>query len=91
MQMVAWKIFAGRGPDRRVSGNVRARAARALDAYVGSDATALVFTGLRGGVLRRGNFRKASSWSDAVAAIGLPELHFHDLRHTGNTLAAHAE
>jgi excisionase family DNA binding protein len=43
-------------------------------------------TGQRGGVLRRGNFRKASGWSDAVAAIGRPGLHFHDLRHTGNTL-----
>ena len=52
-----------------------------LDAYTGPDSTALVFTGQRGGVLRRG-------WSAAVAAIGLPGLHFHDLRHTGNTLAA---
>jgi len=59
-----------------------------LDAYAGPDSTALVFTGQRGGVLRRGNFRKASGWSAAVAAIGLPGLHFHDLRHTGNTLAA---
>ena len=59
-----------------------------LDAYTGPDSTALVFTGQRGGVLRRGNFRKASGWSAAVAAIGLPGLHFHDLRHTGNTLAA---
>ena len=25
---------------------------------------------------------------DAVASIGRPGLHFHDLRHTGNTLAA---
>jgi integrase len=61
-----------------------------LDTYAESDSTALVFTGQRGGVLRRGNFRKASGWSDAVAAIGLPGLHFHDLRHTGNTLAAQA-
>jgi integrase len=59
-----------------------------LDAYAEPDSTALVFTGQRGGVLRRGNFRKPSGWSDAVAAIGLPGLHFHDLRHTGNTLAA---
>jgi integrase len=59
-----------------------------LDVYAGPDSTALAFTGQRGGVLRRGNFRKASGWSDAVAAIGMPGLHFHDLRHTGNTLAA---
>ena len=39
-------------------------------------------------MLRRGNFRKVSGWSDAVGAIGLPGLHFHDLRHTWNTLAA---
>jgi integrase len=61
-----------------------------LDTYAGPENTALVFTGQRGAVLRRGNFRKASGWSDAVAAIGLPGLHFHDLRHTGNTLAAQA-
>jgi integrase len=59
-----------------------------LDAYAEPDSTALVFTGQRGGVLRRGNFRKASGWSAAVVATGLPGLHFHDLRHTGNTLAA---
>ena len=61
-----------------------------LDTYVETDSVALVFTGQRGGVLRRGNFRKASGWSDAVATIGMPGLHFHDLRHTGNTLAAQA-
>ncbi len=26
----------------------------------------------------------------SVAAIGAPKLHFHDLRHTGNTLASRA-
>jgi integrase len=61
-----------------------------LDAYVGPDSAALVFTGQRGGVLRRGNFRRDSGWADAAAAIGMPGLHFHDLRHTGNTLAAQA-
>lgn len=48
----------------------------------------MVFTGANGGVLRRGNFRRASRWAEAVAALGAPGLHFHDLRHTGNTLAA---
>jgi integrase len=61
-----------------------------LDAYVGPDNAALVFTGQRGGVLRRGNFRRDSGWADAAAAVGMPGLHFHDLRHTGNTLAAQA-
>jgi integrase len=59
-----------------------------LDAYVASESTALMFTGQHGGVLRRGNFRRDSGWPEAVAALGTPGLHFHDLRHTGNTLAA---
>ncbi len=29
-----------------------------------------------------------TQWSQSVAAIGMPGLHFHDLRHTGNTLAS---
>ncbi|MEV3925753.1 site-specific integrase [Actinomadura coerulea] len=49
---------------------------------------ALIFTGKRGGVLRRANFRRASKWGEAVAKLGVPHLHFHDLRHTGNTFAA---
>ena len=28
------------------------------------------------------------SYHEAKGAVGLPELHFHDLRHTGNTMAA---
>ena len=47
-----------------------------------------LFTGIRGGTLRRSNFRRDVGWSAAVAAVGAPGLHFHDLRHTGNTLAA---
>ena len=46
----------------------------------------LVFVGPKGGRLRRSNFRKF--WNRARGAVGLPELHFHDLRHTGNTMAA---
>jgi integrase len=57
-------------------------------AYVGAEETALVFAGPRGGVLRRGNFRRAAGWAAAVGKIGVTGLHFHDLRHTGNMLAA---
>ncbi len=46
----------------------------------------LVFVGPLGGRLRRSNFRRF--WYKAREAVGLPELHFHDLRHTGNTMAA---
>jgi integrase len=28
----------------------------------------------------------AVRWKKAVAEVGVPHLHFHDLRHTGNTL-----
>jgi integrase len=59
-----------------------------LAGYTGKDQDALVFTGARGGALRRSNFRRAVKWTEAVEAIGAPDLHFHDLRHTGNTLAA---
>jgi integrase len=46
----------------------------------------LVFIGPKGGRLRRSNFRKF--WYQARGVVGMPELHFHDLRHTGNTMAA---
>ena len=59
-----------------------------LDGCVAPDPDSLIFTGTRGGALRRYNFRRAVKWSEAVAAIGAPGLHFHDLRHTGNSLAA---
>jgi integrase len=49
---------------------------------------ALLFTGSRGGALRRSNFRRLVGWKAAVAVIGAPGTHFHDLRHTGNTFAA---
>jgi integrase len=48
----------------------------------------LIFTTARGRPLRRSNFNRQSGWTDAVKAINMPGLHFHDLRHTGNTLAA---
>nr|WP_243706055.1 hypothetical protein [Micromonospora sp. KC721] len=54
-----------------------------LDDFVDEDQDALVFTGAKGGVLRRSNFQTASKWRDSVAAAGLPGFHFHDLRHTG--------
>ena len=57
-----------------------------LECFAQSGDTGLVFVGPKGGRLRRSNFRKF--WNKARAAIGLDELHFHDLRHTGNTMAA---
>ncbi len=59
-----------------------------LAVYVKSDHGALVFPGVKGGPLRRGNFNRSACWPRAVSALGVPGLHFHDLRHTGNTFAA---
>jgi integrase len=59
-----------------------------LDSCVGPDPQSLIFTGSRGGTLRRSNFRRDVKWYEMVAAIDAPRLHFHDLRHTGNSLAA---
>lgn len=61
---------------------------RHLAEYAGDEPTAWVFTGERGGPVKRSNFNQLVGWKDAVTKIGKPGLHFHDLRHTGNTLAA---
>jgi integrase len=59
-----------------------------LSEHVHADPDTLVFTGDKGGPMQRGNFNKRVKWVESVAAVGAPGLHFHDLRHTGNTLAA---
>ena len=39
--------------------------------------------------MRRNNFHRSVDWSNLVVKAGLPVgFHFHDLRHTGNNLAA---
>jgi integrase len=67
---------------------LRADLARHLAEHVGPKRGDLIFTMQRGGPMRRGNFNPATNWKKNVTAIGVPNLHFHDLRHTGNTLAA---
>jgi integrase len=59
-----------------------------LAEYVGPSSTALVFTGPRGAPISRGNFRKLTGWKDVLASVGLVGVRFHDLRHSGNTMAA---
>jgi integrase len=61
---------------------------RHLADYVGRAPTAPVFPGPKGALLRRSNFQQ--HWRRALLAAGVPAVHFHDLRHTGNTLTAHA-
>jgi integrase len=63
---------------------------RHLAVYVKPGPGALVFPGIMGGPVRRGNFNKLSGWPHAVEALGMPGLHVHDLRHTGNQFAANS-
>jgi integrase len=60
-----------------------------LKDHVGEESGSVVFTGEKRALLRTGNFARAVRWSATVTELGLPDgFHFHDLRHTGNTLAA---
>ncbi|XVQ86992.1 tyrosine-type recombinase/integrase [Microbispora siamensis] len=59
-----------------------------LATYVPDEPGALVFPGAKGGPLRRSGFNTRTRWVDVVKDMGMPGLHFHDLRHTGNMLAA---
>jgi integrase len=57
-----------------------------LERYTGAVPDALVFTGSKGAPLDRS--RWGAMWRKARATVGRTDLKFHDLRHTGNTLAA---
>ncbi|MGK4583507.1 tyrosine-type recombinase/integrase [Kitasatospora sp. HPMI-4] len=58
-----------------------------LELYAGEGPEGHFFIGPRGGRLRRSNFR--DDWIAARTKAGVSkEAHFHDLRHTGNDLAA---
>ncbi|MET7300091.1 tyrosine-type recombinase/integrase [Embleya sp. NPDC005575] len=57
-----------------------------LDEFTGKEPDALLFLGPRGGAIRRNNFNRI--WKRALRKAGTKDVHFHDLRHTGNTLAA---
>ena len=66
---------------------VVAQIERHIDEFSEPGADGFVFTGPNGGPLRRATFYKA--WSSALVAAGIEKpLKPHDLRHTGNTLAA---
>jgi integrase len=57
-----------------------------LSRYVAPAAEAFLFTGEKGGPLRVHVWQ--THWDRARRTIGLEQLHFHDLRHVANTLAA---
>jgi integrase len=57
-----------------------------MSKFVDADPDALVFTGAKGAPIRRTHWNR--KWREATRTVGLVGFHFHDLRHTGNTLAA---
>ena len=57
-----------------------------LDSWSGPGPDGLVFPGTKYQPFRRATFYTA--WRKATRIVELPGLRFHDLRHTGNTLAA---
>lgn len=57
-----------------------------LRCFAENGATGRVFVGPKGATPRRCNFQKY--WSKAITAAGLPDVHIHDLRHAGSTMAA---
>jgi integrase len=59
-----------------------------LGTFTSPGADALVFTSPAGKPLRHANFRRRV-WNRTLATTG-PDIHLHDLRHTGNQLTADA-
>ncbi|MEU1696304.1 tyrosine-type recombinase/integrase [Streptomyces hirsutus] len=57
-----------------------------LERYAEHGADGRVFVGAKGATPRRNHFNRL--WRKACSDAGIKGLHFHDLRHTGNTLAA---
>ncbi len=57
-----------------------------LECFTGPGPADWVFTGDKGGPLREAVWQH--EWAKARAGLGLPGLHFHDLRHAAATMAA---
>ncbi|WP_307544539.1 tyrosine-type recombinase/integrase [Streptomyces sp. V3I8] len=78
---------AGRRRFRSHRRHRRGRIRRHLKHHAAAGQDGHLLVGPQGGQLRRSNFRE--NWVKARKAAGVSaELHFHDLRHTGNTLAS---
>ena len=83
-----------RGPPKSEAGlrtvyvppNILAHLEHHLAASIGPEPDAPLFTGPKGGRLRPASLEQR--WHTARASIGRPELHFHDLRHSGATWLA---
>ncbi|WP_433889338.1 tyrosine-type recombinase/integrase [Streptomyces sp. CA-111067] len=60
-----------------------------LELYAERGAQGRVFVGPKGATPRRNHFNRL--WHRACAGARIKGLHFHDLRHTGNTLASRTD
>jgi integrase len=60
--------------------------AKHLEQFTASGENSLVFAGPKNGPLRRPNFTRI--WRQATEHAGLTGFHVHDLRHSGNHIAA---
>jgi integrase len=63
--------------------------AQHLGQFVGEQDDVLVFTSPAWVPMRHSNFYRRA-WLPTMRKVGLAGVHFHDLRHTGNTLTADA-
>ncbi|MEU8244919.1 hypothetical protein [Nonomuraea sp. NPDC048916] len=43
-----------------------------LETFTGPEPEALIFTGMRGGILRRSNFQRVAKWDEDTKKIGFP-------------------
>jgi hypothetical protein len=89
---VARKVAVGGSGACRVAASDRGRVVQVMSEHL-ADYPALgeelIFRGPLGAPLRRNNFHRSVGWSELVVEASLPAgFHFHDLRHTGNNLAA---
>lgn len=57
-----------------------------IEVYAQPGSDGMVFVGPKGAPLRRPG--SSRTWDKALRETGLVGVHFHDLRHAGNTLAA---
>jgi integrase len=57
--------------------------------YAEASPNGRIFVGPKGATPRRNHFNRL--WRKACAGAGIKGLHFHDLRHTGNTLASRTD
>ena len=79
------KTAAGRR-SLSVPGNVMEAIVQHIEQFTMADSDALLFTMVSGAPLTAVALQRA--WSKARRSIGRSDLHLHDLRHTGLTLAA---